>query len=63
MVQGLVKSSLTQFGVIPQETPDQSQVQSDTIDPEPPQVEDISSEGEIFDSDQEDHSGTPVLNE
>ena len=31
-VQGLslVKSSLTQFGVIPQEAPDQSQAQSDT---------------------------------
>ena len=49
--------------VIPQETPDQSQAQSDTGDPEPPQVEDISSEGEIFDSDQEDHSGTPILEE
>ena len=45
------------------ETPDQSQAQSDTVDPEPPQIEDISSEGEILDSDQEDHSGTPVLNE
>ena len=30
MVQGLVKSSLTQIGVIPQETPDQSQAQSET---------------------------------
>ena len=35
MVQGLVKSSLTKFGVIPQETPDQTQAQSDTVDPEP----------------------------
>ena len=63
MVRDLVKSSLTQLGVIPQETPDQSRAQSDTVDPESPQIEDISSEGEIFDSDQEDHSGTPVLNE
>ena len=29
--------------------------------PGTPQIEDISSEDEIFDSDQEDHSGTPVL--
>ena len=63
MVQDLVKSSMTQFGVIPKETPDQSQAQSDTVDPETPQVEYISSEGEIFYSDQEDQSGTPVHNE
>ena len=62
MVQNLVRSSLTQFGVIPKETPNQSQAQSDTIDPETPQVEDISSGGEIFYSDQEDQSGT-VVNE
>ena len=61
VMQGLVKSSLTQFGVIPQESPDQSQAQSDTREPEPPQIEDISSEGKIPDSDQKDHSGTPVL--
>ena len=54
MVQDIVKSSLTQLGVIPQETPTQSQAQSDTVDPEPPQIEDISSEGEISNSDQED---------
>ena len=60
----VLKSSLTQLGVILQEiTPDQSRAQSDTLVPEPPQIEDISSEGEIFYSDQEDHSGTPVLNE
>ena len=51
------------MGVIPQESLDQSQAQSDTREPEPPQIEDISSEGEIPDSDQEDHSGTPVLEE
>ena len=56
MAQDIVKSSLTQLGVMPQKTPDQSQAQSDTVDPEPPQVEDFSS-------DQEDHSGTPALNE
>ena len=62
MVQDLVKSSLTQLGVIPQETLDQSQAQSDTVDPGPPQIEDISFEGEISKSDLEDHSGTFVLN-
>ena len=41
----------------------QSQAQSDTGDPEPPHVGDISSEGEFFYSDQEDNSGTPVLDE
>ena len=61
MVQGLFKSSLTQFGVIQQETADQAR--SYTVDPEPTQVEDISSEGEICDSNQEDHSGTPVVEE
>ena len=30
---------------------------------EPPVLEDISSEGELPDSDQEDHSGTPALEE
>ena len=63
VVQGLVKSSLTQLCVIPQGSPDQSQAQSDTRDPEAPQIEDISSEDELPDSDQEDHSGTPVLEE
>ena len=61
MVQDLVRSSLTQFGVIPKEAPDQFQAQSDTVDPETAQVEDISSEGEVFDSDQEDQSGTNEL--
>ena len=62
MVQDIVKSSLTQLGVIPQDTPTQSQSQSSTEVSEPPQMEDISSEGEICDSDQEDtHSETPVL--
>ena len=51
MAQDIVK-----LGVMPQKIPDQSQAQSDTVDPEPPQVEDFSS-------DQEDHSGTPALNE
>ena len=43
MVQDLVRSS---------------QKKSDTMDLEPTQIEDISSEGEISDSDQEEHSGT-----
>ena len=33
------------------------------VTPEPPQVEDIVSEGEIFYSDLEDHPGTPALTE
>ena len=62
-VQDMVKSSLTQLGVIPQETPTQSQVQSSNEDAEPPEIEDISSEGGLSDSDQEDpHFGTPALN-
>ena len=62
MVQDTVKSSLTQLGVTPQDTP--TQTQSSNKDPEPPHIEDISSEGEISHSDQEDlHSGTPVLNQ
>ena len=48
MVQNLVRSSLAQFGVISKETLDQFQAQSDTVEPETPRVEDISSEGEIF---------------
>ena len=63
MVQDIVKASLIQLRVISQETRTQSQAQPDTVDPEPPQIEDISSEGEISESDQEDpHSGTrPVV--
>ena len=38
-----------------------SLVQSSNKDPEPPEIEDISSEGELSDSDQEEpHSGTPA---
>ena len=48
MVQDIVKSSPTQLGVIPQDTPTQSQAESLTKDPKPPQIEDISSEGEII---------------
>ena len=64
VVQSGTKTSLTQFGVIPQESPVQSQAPSGTRE-EPPQLEDISSEGELpdTDSDQEAHSGTPVLDE
>ena len=64
VVQSGAKTSLTRFGVIPQESPDQSQAHSDTRE-EPPQLEDISSEGELpdTDSDQEAHSGTPILDE
>ena len=39
MVQDIVKSSLTQLGVIPQETLTQSQAQSSNKDPEPLQTE------------------------
>ena len=58
LLQDVVKSSLTQHGVFPQETTELSQTKSDTVDPEPRQIEGISSEGEISDSDQEDHSWT-----
>ena len=62
MVQDIVNSSLTQLGVIPQDAPNQSQAQSSNEDPEPLQTEDVSSEGELSDSDQEDpHSRTPAL--
>ena len=54
MVQDIVKFSLTQLDVIPQKASTQSQAQSDTVDPEPPHIEDISSQGEVSDSDQED---------
>ena len=62
--EGASQTTKTQLGVIPQESPDQSQAQSDTIEVKPPQLEDIS-EGELpdSDSDQEDHSGTAVLEE
>ena len=63
--EGVSQTTKTQLGVIPRESPDQSQAQSDTREVEPPQIEDISSEGELPDSDtdQEDHSWTPVLEE
>ena len=51
MVQDMVKSSLTQLGVTPQETPTQAQVQSLNEDLEPPQIEGISSDGELSHSD------------
>ena len=64
MVQDIFKSFLTRFGIIPQDTPTQSQAQSPTVDLEHPQIEGTSSEGEISDSDQEDpQSGTPELNQ
>ena len=64
MVQDIVKSSLTQLGVIPQDAPTQSRAQSSNEAPEPPQVQFVSSEGEISNSDKEDpHSGTPVLSQ
>ena len=50
MVQDMVKSSQTQLGVIPQETPTRPQAQSSTTDPESPQLAD-SSGGENSDSD------------
>ena len=60
---GDIQNTKTQLGVISQESTDQSQTQSDTREVEPPQLEDISSEGQLPDSDQEDHSGTPVFEE
>ena len=62
---GAIQNTKTQLGVISQESTDQSQTQSDSREVEPPQLEDISSEGQLPDSnsDQEDHSGTPVLEE
>ena len=54
----------SKFGDILQVAPTQSQAQSSNEDPEPPQIEDVFSEGEISDSDQENpHSGTSVLNQ
>ena len=47
IVQEMVNSSLTELGVIPQDIPTQSQAQAPTVDPEHPQIEDIS-EGEDF---------------
>ena len=69
MVQGLVKSSPTQLGVIPQKTPDQSQAQSHTGDLDSPQLEDITSEGieELLMGREEledyDSLSSPVINE
>ena len=54
MVQNIVKSSLVQLGVIPQDTPTRPRAQSSKMEPEPPRIEDISSEAEISNSDQED---------
>ena len=56
-MQDIVKLSLTQLGFIPQDTPTQSQAQSSNEDPEPPQIGDISSEGEVSDFYQE----APIL--
>ena len=65
VVQGSVRTSLAQLGVILQESPEQSQAQSESREVEPPQLDDIFSEGELPDSDSDkgDHSGTPVLEE
>ena len=65
VVQGSVRTSLTQLRVIPQESPEQSGAQSESGKVEPPVLEDISSEGKLpdSDSDQEDHSRTPALEE
>ena len=63
MVQDMVKSSLTQLGIIPRETPTQLQSQSSSVDPESLQLVDTSEE-EISNSDQEGpDSGTPELNQ
>ena len=42
MVQDMIRSSLTQFWVIPQQTPTQPPIQSITMDPESPQIVEIS---------------------
>ena len=63
IVQDIVKSYLTQLGVILQDIATQSQVQSLNEDPEPAQIEDISSGGEISDSDQEDPRSRTLLNQ
>ena len=47
IVQEMVKSSLTELGVIPQDIPTQSQAHSPTVDPEHPQIEDISEGGDF----------------
>ena len=61
MMQDMIRSSLTEFGVIPKDNPTQSQAQSITVDPESPQIVDLS-EGEISDSEQEGpDSGIPEL--
>ena len=52
VVQDMVKSSLTQFGVIPKETLPQPHAQSITVNPESPQTVDLL-EGEISNSEQE----------
>ena len=63
VVQDMVKSSLTQFGVIPKETLPQPQAQSITVNPESPQTVDLL-EGEISNSEQEGtDSGTTELDQ
>ena len=47
MVQDMIRSSLTQFGVIPKKTPTQLRAQSFTMEPVSPQKVDLS-EGEIL---------------
>ena len=63
MVLDMIRSSLTQFGVIPKETLPQTQAQSITMDPESPQIVEPSV-GVISDSEQEGpDSGTPELDQ
>ena len=63
MVQDMIRSSLTQFRVIPKKIPTQSPAQDITMEPVSPQKVDLS-EGEISDSEQEGpNSGTPQLDQ
>ena len=52
MMQDMIRSSLTEYGVIPKASPTQYQSQSIAVDTETPQVVELS-EGELSDSEQE----------
>ena len=61
MMQDMIRSSLTEYVVIPKAGPTQSQSQSIAVDKETPQVVDLS-EGELSDSEQKG-SRTPELDQ
>ena len=63
MMQGIIRSSLTKYGVTPKTTPRQPQSQSIAADTESPQVVELS-EGGLSDSKQEGPNlGTPELDQ